>query len=411
MPDLLAEVVRATALAADTDTVLDRVARLLTQRADWVIADRLDDPDLVTRVAAYDAAGPLRLPGGPERQRRSSAGSVGLIPSMLRTPHRLLRLDREGLERLSNSSDDTLAGQARFALGLGMQELLVVGVLARGALVAVLSLGSSTGFGGFDVQDLRDVATHVGLALDAARLLAVQREVATAMQTSLLPPVPAVAGLGLAARYSPAAQEFDVGGDWYDAFTTAAGLVVVVGDASGHDVAAAARMADLRNLLRGHAVDRLEGPAALVTRLEHTAHVLGLDATATCVVGRLRRADGGWQLAWTSAGHPPPVLLAGGRAELLETAPDLMLGVQQGSVRVDHERRLTAGDVLLLYTDGLVERRGAGMDDRLELLRRTVEDHAGEDPDELAETLLRLMSVGGTDDIALLVVRVEGVSG
>ena len=410
-PELLTQVVRATAGAGDVDTVLDRVAQLLLARADWVIADRLDDPDLVSRVATYDRQGLIPPPRSSGRQRRSSAASVGLIPAVEQAPHRILRLDRAALERLAGSSDERVAAQVALALGMGVQDLLVVGVAARDVLVAVLSLGSATGFDDDDVRELADVALHVGTALDAARLLTVQREVATAMQTSLLPPLPSVPGLRLAARYVPAAQGIDVGGDWYDAFVAPAGVVVVVGDASGHDVAAAARMADLRNLLRGHAVDRQDAPADLVTRLERTAQVLGLDATATCVVGILTQQASGWHLVWTSAGHLPPVHVHAGQAALLETPADLMLGVDPQTERHDHVRLLAPGDLVLLYSDGLVERRDATLGQRLELLRATVQEYAGEPPDELAEVLLRRLAEGSTDDMALLVLQVDGPPG
>ena len=406
--DLLSAVVRATAAAPDADAVLERTAQLLTSLAGWVLADRLDDPDLVTRVAAYGPQGPLPLPEGHSGgQRRSAAGAVGLLPQMVASPSRLLRLDEQALRRAAGSEEARTAAQAGLALSLGARELLVVGLVARDAVVGVLTLGCRAPLGERELAVLRDVALHVGQALDAARLLAVQNEVATAMQTSLLPPVPSVPGLRLAARYSPAAKGLDVGGDWYDAFPAHGGLTVVVGDASGHDVVAAARMADLRNLLRAYAVDRDEPPSALVDRLERTADALGLESGATCLVGRLVRQEAGaWQLTWTSAGHLPPVLASGGRAVLVETAADLMLGVQTGSRRTDHVRVLLPGDVLVLCTDGLVEVRGTALEDRLEQLRAAVGRLAGRPPDALADALLREVGDQATDDVALLVLEV-----
>lgn len=186
--------------------------------------------------------------------------------------------------------------------------------------------------------------------------------------------------------------------------------MLVIGDASGHDVAAAARMADLRNLLRAHAVDREDSPAALVNRLERTADALALDATGTCVVGSLRRAEpagSAWELVWTSAGHLPPVLLRAESTRLLETTADLMLGVDPHSPRQDHVLALVPGDVLVLYTDGLVEVRGVPLEERLELLRSTAHGHRGDAPDRLAELLVRTVGGEATDDVALLIVRVD----
>ncbi len=409
MRELLARVVQATAAATDGDDLLARVAALVVEHVDWVLADRLDEPDLVHRVAARTRDGVLALPTamGAEQARRSSAGAVGLLPRLQRVPSRLLHLDAAALEAVAAGPEVHAAVQARTALALGSREVVLLGLVARDATLGVLTLGRASGFDPQDLADLRSVALHVGTALDAVRLLAVQRAVATAMQTSLLPPLPAVAGLRLAARYVPAARGLDVGGDWYDAFVVRDELVLVVGDVRGHDLAAAARMADLRNLLRAHAVDRDEAPSALVSRLERTTEVLGLDAAATCVAARLTAGpDGTWRLRWTSAGHLPPVLLSGGRARLLETEADLMLGVDAGSPRTDHEQVLVRGDVLVLCTDGLVEVRDASLDDGLEALRASVEAADGSGPDALAERLLIVLSGCLADDVALLVVEV-----
>jgi Stage II sporulation protein E (SpoIIE) len=405
--ELLTAVVRLSAATPDPDALLDGAARLLLDRVDWVLADRLDDPDLVTRIAAYDAQGPMTVSyGGWVVTRRSTARTIGLLSVLRATPGKLLRLDRAALEAAA-AGEGHAAVQAATALQLGVQELALVGLVARDSLVGVLTLGTATAFTDALLAEVADAALLLGLALDAARLLAVQRAVATAMQTSLLPALPAVPGLLLAARYSPATAGLEVGGDWFDAFPTPAGLVVVVGDASGHDVAAAARMADLRNILRAHAVDRPEPPSALVTRLERTVDVLGLEGTATCVVGRLQAADdGAWELTWTSAGHLPPVLVHRGRAALVTTPPDLLLGVDTAAERTDHVLRLEPGDRLLLFTDGLVEVRDEPLAERLELLRRTVEGNVGGHPDELADALLEAAGTGGGDDVALLVVEV-----
>jgi phosphoserine phosphatase RsbU/P len=407
--DLLGEVVRSTAGAADTGELLHTAARLLTSCADWVIADRLDDPDLVVRVAAYGASGPLPLPEtpGPEAVRRSGAASVGLLPLVREAPHRLLRLRANELHALAAGEEPHAARQASTALALGAADLLVVGLVARDTVVGVLILGSRSPFQQAVVDEICDVALHLGLALDAARLLAGQRAIATALQTSLLPPLPAVPGLRLAARYHPAAQGLTVGGDWYDAFRLGSELVAVIGDASGHDVGAAARMSDLRNLLRAYAVVDGHAPSAVMARMDRTADTLGLESTATCLLARLEPTqDAAWRIRWTNAGHLPPIHLHAGRAELVETLPDLMLGVDPSTRRSDHERSLVPGDVLLLYTDGLVEVRGSSLDARIEQLRCTVERHAAGGPDQLVDVLLAAMGAGATDDIALLALEV-----
>ncbi|WP_345714180.1 PP2C family protein-serine/threonine phosphatase, partial [Kineococcus glutinatus] len=230
----------------------------------------------------------------------------------------------------------------------------------------------------------------------------------------------------LAARYRPASTDHRVGGDWFDALRRPGGrTLLVVGDVAGHDPTAAAAMGQLRAVLRTLAVDRLEDPAHTVRRLETTAAALGLDVTATCLVAELSSGPGacpGALLRWTSAGHLPPLLLhPGGRAELLTTAPELLLGVRPDAARSDHEVRLAPGSTLLLYTDGLVERRDHDLDEGLELLRRTATGLAGRPLPALLDGLLTGLAAAlgdprpphpapGADDVVLLAARLHPVA-
>ena len=208
-------------------------------------------------------------------------------------------------------------------------------------------------------------------AIEAEREAARQVEsMVRSMQESLLtrPPVPA--GFDIAARYLPAVRQAKVGGDWYDAFTTQSGaLLVSVGDVAGHDGNSAAVMAQLRNLLRGIATDSDDGPAELLRRLDGVIAGFALEAIASALVVRIDAGDGA--LVWSSAGHPPPLLRrASGEVTRLTEPGGLMLGCDPTRERREHATELGPGATLLLYTDGLVERRGEGLDaglDRLEL--------------------------------------------
>ncbi|MCU1599473.1 MAG: DNA-binding protein [Frankiales bacterium] len=409
MTDLLARTVRATAAAAEADVLLTRAAELLVTEVDWVLADRVDEPDLVTRVAALCADGPLDLPEelGRPTTRRSSASSVGILPSVLSSPGHLLRLGAEDLRRIAAQElDRHAARQAAGMLARGVADVVIVGLVARGMPLGVLVLGVRDRLPDDLLRELPDVASHLAVALDAARLVTLQNVVARTMQESLLPALPAVPGLELAARYVPAARGLDVGGDWYDAFRTQDDVVLVIGDVTGHDLAAAARMADLRNLLRAHAVHGGLAPDEVLSALAATAAALGLDVSATVTVGRLAAEDEGrWRLRWCNAGHPPPLLLSQGEASWLAPPPDLMLGIDESSPRTTHEVVLQTGDAVVLFTDGLVEQRGSDLDARLEELRVAARDCTGR-PDGLAEHLLRTLGGGAADDVALLVVRV-----
>ncbi len=411
--DLLARAVRAVTAAPDAARALHAVAELLVAGSvDWCLADVLEPPDLVTRVVALGRDGPLDVPQdlGPVDARRSSAHSVGALAHLVVVPGRRLHLSVDEVRALVGSDDPRLRAQAELALALGTTEALVLGLVSQDQLLGVLTVGrAARGFDLADVELLSDVAALTGMALHGVRLRELERGVSTVLQRSLLPALPLVRGLSLAARFTPAGKALAVGGDWYDAFVLPGGeMAVVVGDATGHDVQAAARMAELRNLLRAIAVDRQDTPAGTLARLDRVTGHLAADLSGTCLYARLGPVDdGGRLLSWSSAGHLPPVLLRGADAQLLETLPDLMLGVVPDTPRSDHAHRLVAGDVLVLYTDGLVEERRTALDERLELLRRTVAElGADEGVERLADELVARLA-SREDDVAVLVVQVD----
>ena len=123
-------------------------------------------------------------------------------------------------------------------------------------------------------------------------------------------------------------------------------------------------------------------------------------------VGRLQQRPDGWLLRWCNAGHPPPLVVSDGVARWLDPAPDLLLGVDDRAARTSHEVLLRSGDTLVLFTDGLVEQRGADLGARTESLRSSVEARA-ELPDVLAERLIHDFASAAADDVALLVLHVE----
>jgi serine phosphatase RsbU (regulator of sigma subunit)/PAS domain-containing protein len=277
-----------------------------------------------------------------------------------------------------------------------------------------------------ELELLDALAAQVAQGLDRLRARDAERAAAReaqrmseALQRSLLTSPVRSEALRIAVRYQPAAQEAQVGGDWYDAFATAAGsTVLAVGDVNGHDRAAAALMGQLRNLLRGMAYDSDDSPATLTARLDGAMRGLGLDTLATAVLARVEelppevrdlRPPGTRLLRWSNAGHLPPVLRrADGTVRVLEHVSDLLLGVDPSAARTERFTELEPGSVLVLYTDGLVERRTTGLAEGIRRLAGVVEDHPDTDPEGLADRLLRAFEQGSQeDDVALLVVRVE----
>lgn len=290
-----------------------------------------------------------------------------------------------------------------------------------GDLLGSLSLGwtSPQQFSGAQLEVLEALAAQCADGLsrirardaEQAAAAAVQRMSET-LQRSLLTEPPQPDDLQIAVRYRPAAEEAQVGGDWYDAFVTSAGATtLVIGDVAGHDRDAAATMGQLRNLLRGIAYTISEPPAAVLSAVDRALRDLAVNSLATAVVASVHDAEAPdapeRRLVWSSAGHPPPVLLLpDGRAELLTSEPDLLLGLDADAERHDHAVDLPPGATVLLFTDGLVERRGASLDDGLAWLQRAVAAAAGQDLEALCDGLLA--QVGEReDDIALLALRLH----
>jgi anti-sigma regulatory factor (Ser/Thr protein kinase) len=155
-----------------------------------------------------------------------------------------------------------------------------------------------------------------------------------------------------------------------------------------------------------------ETPAVVLTALDLAMHDLTVDALATAVVARVdAEEDGtGQVLHWANAGHPPPLLIhADGEAELLRRDPELLLGIEPSTYRTDHRQVLACGDTVLLYTDGLVERRDESLTEGMEWLRRRVAALAGLNLDALIDTLLTELPSRRDDDVAVLAVRARHV--
>jgi serine phosphatase RsbU (regulator of sigma subunit) len=235
-----------------------------------------------------------------------------------------------------------------------------------------------------------------------------QADIAIALQHSMHTELPAVEPLQIAARYRASETAAEIGGDWYDAFLLREqGTALVIGDVAGHDLQAAIYMGQVRNSLRALAVDRLDDPAELLSRLDRVLEQLGTRHTVTCIYGRIQReSDGGWQFSWANAGHPPPLLItADGATRYLTGAPEPLLGIQPERPRTTHTATIPAGSTLLLYTDGLIERRDRDLDSGLAALRDSAAALADQPLDQLCEELPVRMAPEPTDDVCILALR------
>jgi serine phosphatase RsbU (regulator of sigma subunit) len=304
--------------------------------------------------------------------------------------------------------------------GLSPSRLRVLSCLAipivgrSGDVLGGLVLGHSEP-GRFDEQTEFTVATiagHAAIAVENARLYHQERTAATTLQRGLLPRgLPTVPGGTLAARYQPASAAHRVGGDWYDAVALPDGrLALTIGDVCGHDIRAAATMGQLCAAIRAYTLDSPE-PAGVVARIEQFCAATDIGMFTTLIQALYDPTD--HTLEFVRAGHPPPLLIDGDGSSCLV---DMRAVPPLACRAIDHQKLAAAttrislppGSTLLLYTDGLVERRTWTIEDGLANLMAAVRDAPRHDPDVLCEHLIDELADQPLDDTAVLALRVDG---
>jgi hypothetical protein len=415
---LLAETTTGLTSTLDVDEALRRLVRLVLPRlADWAVIDLIGERNEIRRFAVH------HVEDGLLSRREDMEGPLSVLP--WESPLPLSRALRgaattvTGPEVYQGPPDSAIAIEQRrlFATG-GIHSAVVTPIRGVRDVLGALTLGRAgqpEPFTGGDAALLEDIARRTGVALENARLYQRQRKVAETMQRHLLPNLPRVPGLTMTVRYLAAPDASQVGGDWYDAFTLMDGATALaVGDVVGHDVDAAAGMAQLRNMLRAYAWSQQEPPSVVVRWLDQAVMHLTEVSMATMVFGRLTRDDTGrWQLYWTNAGHPPPLLVTpDGKVRDLTGGHEIPLGVAPDQKRPDALEDLPPGATLLFYTDGLIESPSHSLDEGMDRLRQ----HAatlvhGPLETRIDELLARSRPPDNEDDVALLAVRLPDGTG
>jgi serine phosphatase RsbU (regulator of sigma subunit) len=301
---------------------------------------------------------------------------------------------------------------------------MVVPLRARGRVLGTLTLYTQFPYGRrYGQRDLHlaaDLAGRAGLAVDNARLYEVERAAAATLQHSLLPAVPEVPGLQVAARYLVGKDGNQVGGDWYDVLPLPGGYVgAAVGDVVGHDLSAAAAMGQLRGVLRSYAWGG-DPPGSVLDRCDQLVQGLDIAAMATAVYAVLGPAgpDGSREVSYANAGHPPPLLrepdgtivrLDEHHSPMLGAVPEF--GVASGARRDEVTVTCAPGSLLVFYTDGLTDISGEDADARVELIEHTVAGMAADaSPEDVVERTLEVcLPEKLSDDVALLAIRLMGV--
>jgi serine phosphatase RsbU (regulator of sigma subunit)/anti-sigma regulatory factor (Ser/Thr protein kinase) len=291
----------------------------------------------------------------------------------------------------------------------GIRSMLGVPIHVEGRVIGVMHVGTlhERRFDDGDVSLVQLAADRAALAIDNARL-AEQRAATEIVQRTLLPDaLPDIAGFRFSAKYLPGGTGIKVGGDWYDVFQLSSGRIAfVIGDVVGRGVLAASVMAEIRTALRAYLIEGHE-LTRTISLLNKLLVAMGGNRSATAAICGLDPELG--RLEVVSAGHLPVLLIApDGAASFLEPLGGLPLGISRGDFEVgSHE--FPAGSALLLYTDGLVERRGEPIDEGLERLRLAAEHAFGEEDTSLADRVYRALIDERPldDDLALLAIESE----
>jgi PAS domain S-box-containing protein len=274
----------------------------------------------------------------------------------------------------------------------------------HGVVVLYLELAERRPFTTEDSALLALLAGRLGHGLQRVYQLDQQRETALALQTAMLGPAELPGGF--TARYQPASRPLQVGGDWYDVVELDGGRIgLVVGDCVGHGLGAATVMGQLRSACRALLLDH-PSPSAALTALDHFAGQLPGARTTTAFCAVLSPDTG--EVVYSSAGHPPPILVHADRSvELLDGGRGIPLGLGFSGQRTEIRRILPVRSTLLLYTDGLVERRREPLDRGIDRAADIVAHNRETDLDDLADLIMTRITpdAGYQDDVAMLLYR------
>jgi GAF domain-containing protein len=404
----LAEASELLARSLDPDDTLRGLADLAVDRiADWCEIELLDESGGLRNVAvAHSDSDRIALVQGLRARYPIEESAETGVANVVRS----------GVSELyPEVTDELLADTARdeehlrLIRELGIVSVMIVPLRARGRTLGALSLVSGESGRRFDGGDLalaEDLAHRAALAIDNSLLFRREHEAAVILQRALLPEsLPRVPGLVFAARYEPAGPGLEVGGDWYEVVPRDDGTVgIMIGDVAGRGIRAASTMGRLRPALRGFVADG-HPPAEVMRRLdalikeaEHPelTTVFHLDYDPATGIGEYVRA-----------GHPPAMLrFADGHVEELRGTGTPPLGILSEIEFAVNRVEIPPGSLLLLYTDGLIERRGDDLSGSLERLKRSL---AGCPTGAVAclDELAREWEIGHVpDDVAMLAMAV-----
>ena len=285
---------------------------------------------------------------------------------------------------------------------------LALGRRSLGVLVVCAS-SAERDYGEDELELAKEVARKAAMAVENSRLFEAEQERSKALQQSLLGrPEVSSAGVTAAWRYLPGTAELEVGGDWYDLIDREGGrILVAVGDVVGHGVQAATAMGKLRSAMGALGLV-VESVPELISRLDQFAEKIEEARFGTVAAVQLQPETG--ELRYSLAGHPPPLVIdPEGKADFLEGGAGLPLciALDDGNGRPEGRGFLAEGSTLILYTDGLIERRADSIDSGLERLKNAAVARSGYEPERLCDEIVDEFAEGSLDDLVFLCIRRE----
>jgi PAS domain S-box-containing protein len=419
---LLAQAGRAMAESMDWETTLRAVVRSAVPAvADWAALTIVEPGARLSTLAVAHADPALE---------RLALELVERYPPEPGDPHGPAHVIRTGEpETSADISPDLLTGAARdpehlrLLQAIDLRHMIVAPLKTPAGVVGALSiaLGSSgRSFNADDLDLITSLAARAALHVHNARLYTERSHIAQTLQASLRPaPVPDIPGADLAARFLPAGDQNEVGGDFFDVFPSGDGVwTAVVGDVAGKGAEAAAVTALARHtLLAASMVD--DDPAENLALLNRAMHQRApVDSFCTVFCARVRPSAAGIELRFSNGGHPSPMLLrADGSVVAVDAGRGPLVGGLEGVRYGEARMRLEPGELLLMYTDGVTEVRTSDIGLGERELRTTLAAHAGRPAEEVVAAVERraveLQNGALRDDIALIAIRApeEGAEG
>jgi PAS domain S-box-containing protein len=414
---LLAEASDALASSLDYESTLQRIAEVAVPGfADWCGVD-LPEPGGTLQSVAVAHVDPAKV---ALARRLRSRYPVRLdqpegMPAVVRGESPTIVVHEIADEELVAYAHDE--EHLEMLRGIGFASLIIVPLAAGGQTLGALTLVRSTPGRVFDDADVRlaeELGRRAGMAVLNARTYTERAAIAATLQRGLRPPeLLAPPGFAVATHYDAAGAFNEVGGDFYDAFTTADGWMLVMGDVAGHGAEAAALTALARYTLRG-AGQLTRDPAQAARQLNTTLRDLPQLSLCTSVCAHVRSAEGGREASVTLAncGHPRPLLVREGTVQELGCVGPMAGAFDDGTWGCT-EVTLRPGDTLLLYTDGVLDTVGAENRFGEQRLRAALEAAGTAEPSVLVTRLAVALDAfrhgPQRDDTAIVAVRFTGV--